>query len=306
MKKIVLIVIGIIILILLALGIFFYAQIGSSASRTEKNIAIEVEDYDSTKEVAMKLKEKGVIKYPTIFTYYSLLSDKHILPGIYYLSPDMSMEEIIDILDEGKVSEKKATVLEGWRREQIAEKLAKEGIIDEETFLNATEDLEGYLFPDTYQFGLENTTDEVIKKFTDNFANRTEGLDVTKERLILASIVEREAGHDEDRAAIAGVYQNRLDLGMKLESDPTVQYALGSWNQISPSDLSIDSPYNTYIYEGLPPTPISNPGLASIEAALNPEEHDYYYFFNLRDGTTIFSKTLEEHEANIGKYRDQM
>lgn len=306
MKKIILIILSIIILAIVIIGLIFYSQIKNPASREQKLVTIEVGENDSTKQIAKKLEEKGVIKNPTIFTYYSLFSNKHILPGIYYLSPDMKMTEILNILDEGKVSEKKTTIPEGWRREQIAQKLAEEGVIDQETFLAKTKDLEGYLFPDTYQFGLKNSPAEVIKKFTDNFKNKTAGLDVSYERLILASLVEREAKHDEDRARIAGVYQNRLDEGMKLEADPTVQYAKGDWETISASDLKINSPYNTYIYEGLPPTPICNPGIKSIQAALNPADHDYYFFFNLIDGTTIYSKTREEHEENIEKYRDKM
>lgn len=306
MKKTILIILGIILLILISIGIFCYSQIITPASKQEKNIAFEVGENQTTREIANNLKEKNIIKNTTVFTYYSLLSDKNILPGIYYLSPDMKMSEILDILDEGKVSEKKATIPEGWRREQIAQKLADEGIIDANIFLANTKDLEGYLFPDTYQFGLENTPEEVTKKFTDNFKAQTSGLNITKERLILASIIEREAKHDEDRANIAGVYQNRLDLGMNLGADPTIQYAKGDWNTLTKSDFVLDSPYNTYIYEGLPPTPICNPGIESIKAAINPAQHDYYYFINLADGTTIFSKTLEEHNTNIEKYRDKM
>ncbi len=306
MKKVILIVVGITLIIFIAISIFFYLQVNTSISKTENNIAVEVKENDSTKEIAQELKEKGIIKYPTIFKYYSLLSGRHILPGIYYLSPNLKMSEIIDVLNEGKVSEKRVTIPEGWRREQIAEKLATEGIIEADIFISNTKELEGYLFPDTYQFGIENSPEDVTKKFVDDFNAKTTGLDVTYDDLILASIIEREAKHDEDRAKIAGVYKNRLAVGMKLNADPTIQYAIGDWNTLTTSDLSLDSPYNTYIYTGLPPTPICNPGLESIKAALNPAEHDYYYFINLADGSTIFSQTLEEHESNIEKYRDQM
>ena len=183
------------------------------------------------------------------------------MPGIYYLSPDMNMMQILAILNQGKISEKKITIPEGWRREQIAQKLADELIVEKKEFLQATEDLEGYLFPDTYYFSLEKSVDKVVKKLTDNFRDKTTGLDVSRERLILASIIEREAKHDEDRAKIAGVYQNRLNEGMKLEADPTIQYIKGDWEIINASDLQLASPYNTYIYEGLPPTPICNPCL---------------------------------------------
>jgi len=306
MKKIILIILGIITVFVVIAGIWIYWAIKNSFSQQEKNIVVEVIEDESTRQVADDLAKKSIIKHPLIFTYYSLLTNKQIMPGIYYLSPDMNMMQILAILNQGKISEKKITIPEGWRREQIAQKLADELIVEKKEFLQATEDLEGYLFPDTYYFSLEKSVDKVVKKLTDNFRDKTTGLDVSRERLILASIIEREAKHDEDRAKIAGVYQNRLNEGMKLEADPTIQYIKGDWEIINASDLQLASPYNTYIYEGLPPTPICNPGLKSIKAALNPAKHDYYYFFNLRDGTTIYSKIFEEHKANIEKYKDQM
>jgi len=172
MKKTLLIIISIILLILIVFGLYFYIQIKNPASREESIVIVEIVEDESTKEVAKKLEKKGIIKNSTIFTYCSLLSNKHILPGIYYLNPNMKITEILEILDEGKVSEKKVTILEGWRREQIAQKLSDELIVDKDKFLEATKDIEGYLFPDTYHFGLENTADKVIKKFTDNFKEK--------------------------------------------------------------------------------------------------------------------------------------
>jgi len=139
-----------------------------------------------------------------------------------------------------------------------------------------------------------------------NFTERTKDYQPSKDDIILASIVEREAKNDEDRAKIAGVFINRLEKNMYLGADPTIQYAKGDWELLTSKDLKIDSPYNTYINKGLPPTPICNPGLESIKAVKNPEKNGWYYFFHLQDGTTIFSKDAAEHDANKAKYKDQI
>lgn len=306
MKKTFIIILIVLLILFSSGGFFIYYETYVPVAKDEDIVSVEIKKDDSTSDIAKELKSKGIIRNQTIFTYYSLLTHQNILPGIYYLSPDMKISEILDILGEGKVAEIRVTIPEGWRREQIAQKLEDEGVIDAASFLAASEGLEGYLFPDTYQFGIKNTAEEVVNKFTTNFYAQTAGLDVTYDDLILASIIEREAKRNEDRAGIASVYANRLDIGMKLDADPTIQYAKGTWDTLSSSDFQLDTPYNTYIYSGLPPTPICNPGLESIKAAVSPASSDNYYFINLRDGTTIFSQTLTEHEANIEQYRDQM
>ena len=180
----------------------------------------------------------------------------------------------------------------------------------------ASEGKEGYLFPDTYRISAKASANEIIEKLTNNFKQKTAG-DVSQDVLTLASIVEREAKQDNERAKIAGVYQNRINIGMKLEADPTVQYGKDTnnakglvdfkyWQPISLADYTgVDSKFNTYLNAGLPPAPICNPGLKSIKASLNPEKHNYYYFFHLADGTAIYSKNLAEHNANKLKYQNE-
>jgi len=173
--------------------------------------------------------------------------------------------------------------------------------------------LEGFLFPDTYFFKPSATATQIVDALLDQFEQRVGQTlrqaavdrkipiyDIVK----LGSIVEREARDRAESATIAGVYQNRLDIGMKLDADPTVQYALGDWNELSLPDLETDSPYNTYRVAGLPPTPICSPGEAALVGAAKPEKHPYFYFVAKNDGTGghAFAKTLEEHEANRVKY----
>lgn len=202
------------------------------------------------------------------------------------------------------------TIIEGWRREQIVQKLIEAGVLSSpEEFLKLTENLEGRLFPDTYRFFPNSQARDVVNKLTDNFQKRTSSLgNLNQAAIILASIVEREAATDSERAAIAGVYQNRLKAGIMLEADPTAQYARDSikynwWQPITKDEInSTDSPYNTYKIVGLPPGPIASPGLKSLAAALNPEKHSFYYFFHSADGQIIFSRTLADHNFNKTRY----
>ena len=206
---------------------------------------------------------------------------------------------------------------EGYRMEQMGQRLEEYSIATYADFVKAAEEKEGYLFPDTYYFKKNENVDYIVKTMIDDFNNRTKDLKVSKEDLILASIVERETAGD-DRSTIAGIYKNRLNIDMKLDADPTVQYAKDSnsisnlsdnkilnfqfWKSITSKDYyAVDSLYNTYINTGLPPEPICNPGLKAINAALNPEKNDYYYFFHV-DGQIYPSKTLQEHNANKQKY----
>lgn len=219
------------------------------------------------------------------------------------------------------------TIIEGKRREEIAQELAAAGICSYSDFLAASTADEGHLFPDTYRFYKDTPASQVVTTFTRNFALRmtTNQISPTQDQLILASIVEREARDDSERAAIAGVYTNRLALGMNLEADPTVQYARDNrdnhsdlpnpistpttlnyhyWGSITQDDYhSVISPYNTYLNPGLPPAPIANPGLASIKAAISPQANSYLYFFHANN-QTYFSKTLQEHLQKLQRYQN--
>jgi UPF0755 protein len=209
-----------------------------------------------------------------------------------------------------KKEDVKVTIVEGKRREEIATIMAKAGICSFEDFLVSSKGKEGMLFPDTYRFYPNTPAKEVVSALTENFTTKTTNLLPTESQIILASIVEREAKTDAERPVIAGVYMNRLTIGMKLDADPTVQYAKDSlalassidsqgytfWKPITQLDYSgVISEYNTYLNTGLPPGAIANPGLKSIQAAQNPATHDYYYFLH-RDGQILLSKTLSEHQ----------
>jgi UPF0755 protein len=206
------------------------------------------------------------------------------------------------------------TIPEGWRREQIADYLATKGV-NKADFLAQTINDEGMLFPDTYYISANPTAAEVITKMTTNYSLKVAGLGLTRDQLIIASIVEREAKTDSQRALIAGIYTNRLNQGMLLDADPTVQYARDNqllnagtdpspfWAPITVSDYtSIVSPYNTYLNKGLPPGPIDNPGLKSIEAALHPANTTALYFLNTPSGDIVTAQTLAQQDANEAQY----
>jgi UPF0755 protein len=279
--------------------------------------------------------------------------DARLNAGTFVLSPSMTMVEIVETLQHAQAAAVTITIPEGWRAEQTAEYLIAAGIFQDDPaqgelyqhqvvngdltgldvaaypFLQerpAGASLEGYLFPDTYEIPAEQTTAaDVLQRQIANFAARVipryeaavaaDKTDLTLyEVLTVASIVEREAVVATERPAIARVYLNRLAIGMKLEADPTVQYAMGyqpesrQWwkTPVFLEEYSgIDSPYNTYLYPGMPPGPIANPGLSSIEAVLEPEEHDFLYFVALPDGSGghVFAMTFAEHLENVRRYQ---
>ncbi|EKE10807.1 MAG: hypothetical protein ACD_15C00197G0001, partial [uncultured bacterium] len=237
----------------------------------------------------------------------------------------------IRILVEGKTkpSYVRVTFPEGWTAEDMAERLNEKNLpgdrfleiaknppsetVGQFGFLKdmpAGASLEGYLFPDTYFFAPEESAENIVLKMLKNFDNRlsekfrkeieTKGRDIFG-TITMASIVESEVKTEADRKIVSGIFWNRLEIGMALQSDATVSYALGGEKKIQhdAADINIGSPYNTYRFKGLPPGPVSNPGISSIEAAINPEETDYLYFLNNPEtGKTFFSVTFEEHVRN--------
>jgi len=283
-------------------GTAFIYLLGAKDSANEVKELVEIEVGQTRSEVAQQLANKNLIRSAYAFFLYSRLLGGRLLPGTYELSPSMSASVIANMLATGSVKQKKVTIIEGWRISQIADYLSKEKLDKTVDFATVAGPYEGYLFPDTYEVNIDITSEELVEKMRNNFHKRTEGLKVTPETVILASIVEREAQNDTERAQIAQVYLNRLKIGMKLEADPTVQYAKGSWAAPTVEDYhNIGSPYNTYLNSGLPPGPICNPGLASIKGVLSPADHDYLFFFHAK-GEIYFSKTLAEHRAKVKQY----
>lgn len=322
MRKTILIILLSLIVAIGGIGAYIFYELKVPISESDQESFFEVKEGESTLEIATALKEKKLIRSSWIFALYTRYRRISLLPGLYYLRPNMVMLEIIDRLVKGNVQEYKITIPEGWTVKQIGEYLEQRKIVSKDEFISAAkydsqkfpiannqlpladnESLEGYLFPDTYRISAKTTSQDIIEKMRENFAKRTNGLNVSKNDLILASIVEREAKTQTDRQIIAGIYGKRLELGMKLESCPTVLYAMGMQkDRLSVEDTKFDSPYNTYLHRGLPPGPISNPGLESIKAALGSQESDYLYFLSDEDGNIHYAKTLAEHNFNKEKY----
>jgi UPF0755 protein len=298
------------------------------------SIDFEVFEGELASDVIERLTDTGAIRDGFLLRNYLRYRgfDYSIEAGHYQLSGDMSIRQIAEALQTARRASISFIVLEGWRMEEIAERIALSGLnITYDGFLSACYEiarsndlsvewtaepsLEGFLFPDTYFFDLDATSEDVVLAMLENFDSRVDtemregftqqGLNLL-EAVTLASIVEREAIIPDERPLIASVFLNRLALDKKLEADPTVQYALGLqvdgwWKApLSFSDLEVDSPYNTYIYTGLPPGPIANPGASSLNAVAFPTESQYLYFQARCDGSGYhaFAETFEEHLQN--------
>lgn len=294
-----------------------------------KEMLFRVNPGERLSAVAKKLSQEELINSSGSFTIYGYLtgSFRRIQAGVYKLSSAQSPREILGKMVRGDTAVYRLTIPEGWRVEQIAQKLISENRPAGNDFLDLARPKEGYLFPDTYEFLADASAEELVNIMRKDLDEKTKDLVLTRDDIIIASIVEREAKRDEDRPKIAAVYKNRLRVSQNLESDPTVQYArdtialekIGSdpkklkdfkfWEKIQSSELkSIQSPYNTYLNNGLPPGPICNPGMKSLEAVTKPEPNfeDYFYFFNLESGETIFSHTFAEHLEKLQQYSDQI
>ncbi|MDW8136443.1 MAG: endolytic transglycosylase MltG [Thermodesulfobacterium sp.] len=317
------------VFVLLTIGFYLQAFQPVSSQETKEFKIVEIKKGDSLWEIARKLKEKGVIRSKIAFILKAWIGQKHrmIKAGEYGFYTYYTLDEIIDLLVQGKVLLHKVTIPEGLTLWQIAEILEREGICAKEEFLNLAQDpeivqkfgfsaptLEGYLFPDTYFWAKNTHPAIVIKTMVDNFWKNwkefetvAKSKNMTLEKVItLASIVEKEAFYDWERPIIAAVYLNRLKKGMPLQADPGINYALKKFRRLTYKDYySVRSPYNTYLNEGLPPTPIGNPGKASIKAVLFPAKVPYLYFVSKGDGTHFFSKTYQEHLKAIERIRGQ-
>lgn len=312
--------------------------IGSSPlSHNAKGVRVVIAKGSTAKKVAQILDEDGVIRSPFVFSLTCRISGSgaKIKPGVYELSPSMSVQQIISKLVSGDTMETWVTVPEGYTVRQIADTLQTKKLVksDEFTrfalikgydfpgylFING-DNLEGYLFPDTYLVPRDSNPDDIInlmlKTFDDKVIapNREEIKHAIKLRfklgddsfaaglqkiLTMASLVEREAKLSKDRPMIAAVLWNRINKHMRLEVDATVSYRPGeskhNKSRVYYSDLGSDSTYNTYKHFGLPPAPICNPGLASIKAVLHPAATDDLFYIAKKNGSHVFSKTFQEH-----------
>lgn len=261
------------------------------------------------------LKEQGLIKDPVVFFLYIRKNglDKKIQAGSYKLSPSMNLTQLVNELQQGTV-DVWVTIPEGYRAAEIAEVLKENVGTYDESWVEALEANEGYLFPDTYLVPKDADVNTVISIFTNNFYNKVSELGLTRESknlediVTMASLIEREAIRDDEKPLIASVISNRLDDGMSLDIDATLQYIKGKgangkwWSVPTADDKNLNSLYNTYKNIGLPPGPIANPGLEAIRAAENPGVSNYYFYIHDTNGKVHFARTLEEHNGNVERY----
>lgn len=333
------IVFGLIFVFLIAGGGYFYYNTGAYDKNSTKEIVVDIPSGSSTKKIAQILYDKNLIKSKLVFEINSKLSNKSkdFKAGKYKLSQNQTNNEIIQIIASGKVFNDgiKVTFPEGLTFKETVDILVKNNLGDKEKFyelINSPKDfydefeflnesdiisLEGFLYPSTYYFDKNSSEKEVLCVMLNQFKkiyNETLKQEITnskttltlQEIINLASIVEKEAVLDKDRAVIASVFFNRLDIDMPLQSDATVQYAFEERKErVYYKDLEVDSPYNSYKYKGLPPTPIANPSIKSIEAVIYPEKTDYLYFVADVDGSTNFSKTYDEHLKYVNEYHTE-
>jgi len=279
-------------------------------------------------KIAETLYDQGVIGNIPLFRTYVLLKGNasKIRAGEYVFQPRVTPSEVLDQLMKGDFATRRVTIPEGWTVQDIATNLAKLKLVDADRFIAKCHDLtlilslglpgtslEGYLFPDTYEIYKPKDEEEVIRKLVARFREvyardfearaREAGMDLN-ELVTLASIVEKETADKDERSLVASVFLNRLKIGKPLATDPAVIYGIPNFNgNLTRQDLIRPGPYNTYVNAGLPPTPISNPGAASIKAVLYPAPSDYLYFVSKNDGTHYFSKTEEEHKEAVKKYQ---
>jgi UPF0755 protein len=290
------------------------------------NIDLPVYSKTRAREIARELKDKGVIQFEEPFLVLAKLTraDRHLKAGLYQLNAQMSLWDVLTTLSEGKSELSALKIPEGYTAEQIAQALEKMNPGSGADFLQAAQNqttlksfgivgptAEGFLFPETYRVPLGAGSDELVElmihQFFDvvgqDFDSRCKDLGLTPyQAVVLASIVEKEAHNADERPIIAGILYNRLHQKMRLQVNATLNYILNTKHAwLTTNQLSTDSPYNTYHHRGLPPTPICNPGAASLKAVLNPADVPYLYYVSAGDGSSLFATTFEEHKKNVIK-----
>lgn len=318
MKKILLFFI-LLIIIVAGSGMIWWNINISPADKTNTTQQIFVIGQGSTvRGIGNDLEQAGLIKNATAFYMWVKLHnlDNKIQSGDFRLSPSQPLETIASNLTKGSL-DYWLRIPEGLRADEIAEKLKQLSPNYTDSWKTQLEANEGYLFPDSYLIPMgDNATDIIAilrKNFDEKYATIGSSKYSQKEIVIVASLLQREVPDASDQAMVASVIYNRLDIGMAVQVDPSVQYAIGyyapqkTWwkTGLTVDDLKINSPYNTYVNTGLPPTAISNPGLPALQAAAHPATSDYLYYLSDSTGHLHFSKTFAEHNANIQKYNVQ-
>ena len=308
--------IPILLVITLVIAIIYWPQ-----NNMKRSTKITINHGESLSIISSKLLKSGIITNEKFFGLATKIMglEKSIPVGTYQLENIYINKDIINRLVYGSPEVKRITLLEGWNIKQVCSHLSKEmgfdynyllEIINDKNFMQSLElesdNLEGYLYPETYYFFDGERERSVIKRLVKEYKKfwsntnitKADSMNLTQHQIVtLASIIEGEAIYDSERPIISAVYHNRLKKGMKLQADPTVQYIIKDGpRRLLNKDLKIKSPYNTYLYQGLPPGPINSPGFKSLKAALFPDENDYLYFVAKGDGYHTFSKNEKDHE----------
>jgi UPF0755 protein len=320
-KKVVSIALTVLLLVFFFICFEVYVPINPGSHET---ITFTVQKGWGDNEIASNLQKLKIIRSGYFFKFYVILSLKHssLQAGDYSLSPKMSAYEIANKMAQGDIIKDKAVILEGWDIKDIGKYLESKGICSKDYFISLTQKdysdefgflqdkpkgvgLEGYLFPDTYEISKGETCEDILNIMLENFDQKltpelraeiakTQGVPQKSifDIVTMASLLEKEVKSLDDKKIVSGILWKRLEIGMPLQLDSTIVYITSDAN-ISAKDKTINSPYNTYKYAGLPEGPISNPGIESITAAIYPKQTNYWYY--LTDGKTIYSETLEQH-----------
>ena len=328
MRVLLVVVLGI---ALLASGIWMEYQgfLSEPIELGEDSLVLNVERGTSLRGLSEELTERGIVHHPYFFMAMAYLSDSatSLKAGEFEIPNGITPPKLLGLLTSGKVVQRAFTLVEGWNYRDALAAMEKderlEKVLGEDpsaemimaSLGHPGEHPEGRFFPDTYHFSKGTSDLDILRRsfetmeqvIDEEWKRRQEGLPLRSryEALILASIVEKETGLVSERPTIAGVFVRRLNMGMKLQTDPTVIYGLGESfdGNLTKAHLRGDTPYNTYVHQGLPPTPIALPGRAAIHAVLHPEEGDSIYFVAKGDGSHQFSATLDEHNRAVRQYQ---
>ena len=317
------------ILAILASGYLYLALYMPYQGFSTEGVYVDIPHGASQRTISRLLAEDGVVRSRYAFEFLARLRNRRTMEaGEYFFNQPVTALQVYDAIVNGRVFVKEFVIPEGFTMFDIADLAAQEGFLTRDEFLAASRDassihdlapdapsLEGFLFPATYEFPRHMTgkemTSAMTRKFRQEWLNLSDAATTTHPNIqnvvTLASLVERETPRPEERPHVAGVFENRLRIGQPLQCDPTVVYALtlaGIYSgKLSGADLHFSSPYNTYANRGLPPGPIANPGEAALRAAMDPPPTDDLYFVANTEGGHFFSKTLEEHNHNVARYR---